>query len=199
LNPAHDKTTTQFQLNYAPAPIPRQPRPFALMVIAIAGILAGIIIGVTTNAINGFVSPEYFIRVMHWQYVQNVTNLWQACIIQGVLEGAVVGLIFSAIFTTTIAIITKATCPLTFGLRWLGIIMLAIYVSWTIGGICGVAWAATNPSSFRIYFPPAPADYIETIKFAWVGGSIWGTEPGGLLVLIIALICFRFSWRRKLA
>jgi hypothetical protein len=97
---------------------------------------------------------------------------------EGKVKGSVVGLFFSSILTTTIGIITRATCPLGIGLRWLGYIVLAIYATWIAGGICGVGLAEFNPTFFRNTFFQTPSDHWQMLRFAWVGGSIWGAEPG---------------------
>jgi len=49
-------------------------RPGALAATALTGIFAGGFIGATTNAINGAVSPLYFITIMRWPDV----NVWEA-------------------------------------------------------------------------------------------------------------------------
>ena len=49
-------------------------------------------IGATTNAVNGLVSPVYFINILHWH---NVENVWRACIAQGIFDGLLTGLFFS--------------------------------------------------------------------------------------------------------
>ena len=68
-------------LEYDCPPPTRPARPLALVGIAVAAILAGTLMGASTNAVNGAVSPTYFINVMGWQYVSNV---WLASILQGV-------------------------------------------------------------------------------------------------------------------
>jgi hypothetical protein len=55
----------------------------ALLGIAVAAVVAGALIGASTNAVKGAVSPTYFINVMGWQ---SVPNVWQASIVQGVIE-----------------------------------------------------------------------------------------------------------------
>jgi hypothetical protein len=188
-------TSAPIPLEYASPPPIRPARPLALVGIAVAAILAGTLVGVCTNAIDGAVSPTYFINVMGWQYV---SNIWQASILQGAFEGSAVGLLFSMILTTTIGIVTRATCECGHGLRWLGYITLAIFGTWGIGGVCGVALAALGPSFFQNAFIGVPSDHVQMLRFAWVGGSIWGAEFGGFGVIIVGLVLFRSSWRRML-
>jgi len=49
-----------------------QPRPLDLAGIAATGVLACAFLGATTNAVNGAVSPRYFITILHWYNVENV-------------------------------------------------------------------------------------------------------------------------------
>lgn len=57
-------------------------------------IFIGGFIGGITNIINGYISPEYFRRVMNWEF----QNIWTASIAQGIFEGLLYGLIFSSHF-----------------------------------------------------------------------------------------------------
>jgi hypothetical protein len=198
LSSGDDKTAASVQLDYASPPPKRPVRPWALVVLAIAAVLAGPVVGATTNTINGAVSPIYFLNIMGWE-VGSYAQVREMAIVQGILEGSVVGFIFSVILTLSVGIVTRATCTLPIALCWLGWTVLYVYAAWAIGGICGMAWAAANPRSFQNTFFGVPADHAQMLRFAWVGGSIWGAEFGGLLVVIAALIWFRIIWRRRLA
>jgi hypothetical protein len=92
----------------------------------------------------------------------------------------VVGLLLSAILTTTIGMVTRAACPYSTGLRWLGRILLAVYGLWAIGGVAGIVLAALLPQFFQRNFIGVPSDHVQMLRYAWVGGSIWGGEFGGL-------------------
>jgi hypothetical protein len=35
------------------------------------------------------------------------------------------------------------------------------------------------------------------IAYAWVGGSIWGEQIGGLIGLVLGLVVFRARWRSR--
>lgn len=186
-----DSIPSQLGSETAPAPI----RPLALLGIAITSILAGAVVGASTNAINGAVSPTYFVRIMEWQ---DVSDVWRASLAEGILEGLIFGIVFALIFTTTIGIVTKATCTYLTALRYLLVILLAVYGCWAIGGLIGMGLATLSPEFYRRAFIGVPEDFGQMLRYAWVGGSIWGVEFGGLLALVIGLVIFRARWRRRL-
>ena len=99
---------------------PPSVRPLALAAIAGTGVFASAALGAVTNAINGWVSPLYFVTIMRWQGVENV---WLASIAQGVFEGLCFGVFFSLVFTAGVAILTRASCSYAFAaLHLLGIL-----------------------------------------------------------------------------
>jgi hypothetical protein len=185
--------STPIPLNYEVLPPTRVVRPSALVGIAAGTVLAGMLVGASANVINGAVSPAYFVSVMGW-----AGNVWSMSIVQGVLEGFVAGLVLSVVFTTTVGLITRATCEFGTALRWLARIVLAVYVMWVIGGVLGIGLAACAPQFFRDSFIEVPADRIQMLRYAWVGGSIWGAYAGGPIAVIGGLIVFQRSWRKML-
>jgi hypothetical protein len=182
-------------LGYATPPPSRPVRPLAIAGIAGTVIFAGMLVGASTNAINGAVSPAYFISVMGWQFVSNV---WWASVAQGVLEGIIGGALLSFVFTTALSIITRGSCPYKMAVRWLGRILLPVYGLWAVGGIGGVTLAVLRPQFFQSTFIGVPGDLVQMLRYAWVGGSIWGAYVGGPLAVIVGLLLFRMSWRRML-
>ena len=172
-------------LGYASPPPSRPFRPRAIAGIAATVIFAGMLVGASTNAINGAVSPTYFINVMGWQ---SVSNVWWASVTEGELEGAVGGALLSVVFTTALAIITRGSCPYNVGVRWLGRILLLVYSLWGIGGICGVTLAVLQPQFFQSIFNGVPGDLGQNLRYAWVGGSIWGAYIGSPLAVIVGVV-----------
>ena len=82
-----------------------ETRPVTLFAIAVTGVLASAFLGGSTNAINGLVSPRYFVTIMGWN---DVTDVWRASIAQGLFEGFCFGLFFTLLFTVGTGIITGA-------------------------------------------------------------------------------------------
>ncbi len=52
-----------------------QHRPFALVGLALTGVLTGAALGALTNCINGRVSPLYFRNILGWHDVDDVLFL----------------------------------------------------------------------------------------------------------------------------
>ena len=179
--------------DHAVVPTPARPRPLALIAIVASTILAVVIVGASTNAINGAVSPAYFVNIMGWH---GVTDVWRASIAEGILEGLVFGVVFALVFTATIGIITKVTCPYLIALRYLLAILAAAYGCWAAGGLLAIGLASFSPEFYRRTFMGVPDEFGPMLRYAWVGGSIWGVELGGLLALVIGLVAFRARWRR---
>jgi hypothetical protein len=173
--------------------IERPSRPFTLVGIAFTGIAAGALIGATTNAVNGFVSPTYFINILHWQNVENVPR---ACIAQGIFEGLLFGFFFSLIFTVATAYFTGAASTYQFAAKHLLGIVIGAYASWILGGISGMGLATLSPEFFRGAFIGVPENFADMLPYAWVGGSIWGAQFGGFFCLFVGIIFLRANWRR---
>lgn len=166
-------------------------RPGALIGLAFTGALMGAILGAFTNAINGWVSPLYFRNIMRWDDVQNI---WQASIAQGIFEGILFGLFFSVIFTAVVGIVSKAQSPYhlaAFNLVFIGISAL---VCWVIGGLAAMGLAALSPEFYRHTFVGVPDNFNEMLHYAWVGGSIWGIQFGGFASMIVGSVLFRAKW-----
>lgn len=168
-------------------------RPLALAGIALTGVLASGALGGLTNAINGQVSPQYFVAILHWEDVQNV---WRACVAQGILEGLLFGVFFSLVFTAGVGLITRVSCSYRFGIAHLAGVIAGAFGCWLVGGLLGMGLAALSPEFFRRSFRGVPAEFGPMLAYAWVGGSIWGVQIGGLLSTILGLIILRARWLR---
>src|SRR3954447_3211362 len=172
----------------------RHPRPLDLAAIAVTGVLAGGLLGAITNAVNGRVSPTYFVTVLGRQGVEDV---WRASIAQGAFEGLLFGIFFSLLFTTVTGIITGAACPYGFAARHLLGILGGALGCWALGGLLAVALAALSPGFYRRAFFGVPEEAGPMLRYAWVGGSIWGIELGGLLSVTLGLVVLRAGCKRR--
>ncbi len=166
-----------------------------IFIVALTCVLTSGFIGATTNMINGAVSPYYFKAVMYWDF----QDIWTASVAQGIIEGLLYGVIFSAIFTTGFGIVTKGQAPYGFAFRQLIKIIAIVFSCWTIGGLLAMFLATLSPEFYKAHFPFTPTDKTEMLKFAWVGGSIWGGMIGGLLSAILGVVVIKNSWVKELA
>jgi hypothetical protein len=168
-------------------------RPLALVGIALTGVFASAILGGITNAVNGRVSPLYFVTILGWR---NVDNVWRASIAQGLFEGLCFGVFFSLVFAAGAGIITRISCRYGFAAAHLLGIVAGALVSWLIGGTTAVGLAALSPEFYRRAFIGVPEEFGPMLKYAWVGGSIWGLELGGLVSVVLGLVVLRGNWLR---
>ncbi len=168
-------------------------RPLTLIGIAATGVAASACVGCATNAINGWVSPLYFVRIMRWD---NFEDIWLASIAQGIFEGICFGAVFSLMFAAGVGIITRALCSYSFAVRYLLAIIAGALVCWILGGLAAMGLAVLSPERYQMAFIGVPDDYGPMLKYAWVGGSIWGVQFGGFVSLVLALVILRGNWLR---
>ena len=173
-----------------------QHRPFALVGLAVTGILAGAALGALTNSINGWVSPLYFRNVLRWHDVEDV---WRASIAQGIFEGLIFGVFLSVVFVIVAGCVSKVRCSYLFSSTVLLAVVSAALVCWSVGGLLGMGLATLSPEFYRHAFKGAPQDSVELLRYAWVGGSIWGIEFGGFFLTILGSFWFYARWRRRAA
>ncbi len=169
-------------------------RPVALFAIAVTGVFASAVLGAITNAINGWVSPLYFVTIMGWH---NIADVWRASVAQGIFEGTLFGIFFSLVFTVGIGIITRVTYSYLFAARHLLGTLAGAFVCWLIGGIIAMVMATLSPEFYRATFVGVPNEFGPMLCYAWVGGSIWGVQLGGLVSVVLGLVVLGTNWIRK--
>lgn len=169
-----------------------QSRPGAMIGLAFTGVGLGAALGALTNSINGRVSPLYFRNIMRWD---DVADIARAAIAQGILEGLMFGLALSVVFVAVVGIVARARCPYGLAVRYLLGIAAAALVCWALGGLIAMGLAALSPEFYRHAFRGVPEAVPEMLRYAWVGGSIWGLEFGGLASVIVGAVLFRAKWR----
>ena len=142
------------------------------------------------NMINGAVSPYYFKTIMGWDF----DNVWIASVAQGIFEGLLYGVVFSIIYTSAFGIITRGEGSYSFALRQLLKLMVLVLVFWMIGGFLAMVLAVMSPDFYRSQFLFVPKENIAMLKFAWVGGSIWGSLFGCVVTLMLGIIVIKNRW-----
>jgi hypothetical protein len=161
-----------------------------LISIAVSCVLLGGVLGGITNAVNGAVSPLYYETIMRWSDVDTHT----ASIAQGIFEGLLFGAFVSVVFTSVVGIVTRGTCPYAYAMKSLLLIALTALGFWVLGGLLAMGLAAISPDFYRNTFIGVPSSVPAMLRYAWVGGSIWGAEIGAVLATIIGAIIFRNQW-----
>ncbi len=155
-----------------------------LIKILITCIFCGGFIGASTNAINGYVSPQYYQNILGWEF----TSIWSASIAQGIFEGLIYGILFSLIFTISLLVIWKGQAPYSLALTHILKTVLVVYICWTLGGLIAMGLAALSPEFYRAAFYKVPTETKQMLRYAWVGGSIWGALLGGFIGVIVAIV-----------
>lgn len=173
---------------------PRSVRPLAILGVAASVVLGGAILGATTNAINGAISPHYFRVIMGWHEVENI---WTAAVAQGIFEGTIYGILFAAVFTLVVGVVSRAECPYAVAMRYVLWILAGIYGCWLAGGLIAMGLASLSPEFYRRTFVGVPDAFEPMLRYAWVGGSIWGAMFGGLLAASIGSTIFAVNWKRR--
>jgi len=170
-------------------------KPFSLVGIWVTGILGAAVLGAVVNFDNAHVSELYFRNVMQWN---DVSHISRAIVAQGVFEGLVCGLFLSTIFTSIAGIVSRAQCSYALGVQYVGGSFLTAFGCWVAGGLLAVALASLSPEFYRHTFIRVPEDADERLRYAWVGGSIWGIQLGGVGATFVFVALFRAAWRQKI-
>ena len=71
------------------------------------------------------------------------------------------------------------------------------YLCWAFGGLAAMGLATLSPDFYRQAFIGVPNEFGAMLRYAWVGGSIWGAELGGLVSVVVGLVVLRANWRRQ--
>ena len=163
--------------------------PRTKLVIQTVGTCAGFggLIGAITNMVNGVVSPLYFKTIMRWD---NVENIMGAAVTQGIFEGLIQGILFSAIFASVVGVKSNDDEKYFTVLKFISTISLIIVGAWTVGGLIAIGLSLLSPEFYRSAFIGVPEEFKEMEKYAWVGGSIWGAMFGGLLTVILGSVVY---------
>lgn len=167
-------------------------KPISIFGLWITGIFGAALLGFVTNAINAQVSELYFRTILHWH---DVANIQRAIIAQGVFEGLICGLILSTLLTGVIAVVSNVQCSYLLGMRYIVSLLVATLICWAVGGTLAVGLVTLSPEFYHAHFIGVPQDASEQLRYAWVGGSIWGIQFGGTAATLLFMTLFRAKWR----
>lgn len=162
--------------------------------VAFTCVIMGALIGALTNMVNGAISPLYFQNIMRWHEVQ---HLWRACITQGIFEGLIYGILFATVFTAVFGVVTKGDCPYSHAFQFMLGIFATVLGCWALGGLIAMGLATLSPEFYRRTFIGVPEETGLMLRYAWVGGSIWGGMFGGLLSVILGSVIFKIKWKKN--
>jgi hypothetical protein len=109
----------------------------------------------------------------------------------GIAEGLFFGALVSSVFVAGAICFSEGRCGYGTGVRYLLGILVASYLWWAAGGICGVVIAAMSPTLLKSVLPVPFYLADETVPYCWVAGSMRALYGGGFLVLLLALVKFR--------
>ena len=168
-------------------------KPLHYFYLFLTGIILSILAGLLTNMINGLISPLYFKSIMGWQ---NITGIYRAIIAQGIFEGIIFGIFLSLFYTISVIIISKWKCTYRLGIKYLIFLFIITIACWIIGGLLGLGLAELSPDFFKNTFRLAPDNFNDMLGYAWIGGSIWGIQFGGICTIIIGSLLFKIRWNK---
>lgn len=165
-----------------------------LIAIAATMLLLSLGLGALTNAINSQVSPEYYVTILGWAGVQDIRA---AAIAQGLFEASLYGAGLGVLFAVAVGWISRGTFTLRAVLPYLAGSALGALASWTLGGLFAMGLASLSPEFYRGHFDGVPEERGPMLCYAWVGGSIWGIEGGGIAAVLFAIVLFRTRIRNQ--
>lgn len=139
-------------------------------------------LGTLTHIINISINKIYFLHFLRGEQ-GNMVFLLSAN--EGAKTGVIYGMLFSAIFMGTLWWLSKTLCSLTFACRYLFTGVFFLLECWCLGGLIAVGLAMLLPEFYYDYFSNVPQHFHEMLKYAWIGGSVWGLRIGALLTIVI--------------
>lgn len=170
---------------------PSSTRPLDLAVIPFLIVVAAMAFGASTNAINGLVSEQYFVTIMGWS---DVVSIWRAAVVQGIFEGSLFGVVLALVFTMSSGLITGTKAPFVFYARHVGGILVGAFACWVLAGAIAVLLCLFSPEWFQRAVRGAPSEAGAMVTYAWVAGSIWGAQLGGVVSTLVGLVILRSRW-----
>jgi hypothetical protein len=144
-------------------------------------IILGIFMGMSTNMINGPISPRYFNTILRWNL--SASETWARAILQGFLEGLVYGALIGLIYTCFFIARTGLKGKYSLFYNSFFTLIKVIYGCWASIGVLAITLALLCAETYNNTIIGVPKDLLPRIGYAWVGGSIWGAIIGGFISL----------------
>jgi hypothetical protein len=156
------------------------------------GIAYGVVLGAATNAVNGAVSPRYFRVIMGWR-----SDIWRTSVHEGMFEGGALGLLLGIIVAISFAASTRLRG--NFGMAAASLFRAGMIAlgGWVLGGLIAMALATSFQKWYSLMFIEVPKQAADRVKYAWVGGSIWGVTGGAILGAAMACMWLHSRWKRQ--
>lgn len=169
----------------------RQQRPITHLLLFLTGVGMSMFLGLFCNAINGRICLTYYTAVL--RVVRESAEPFRVVLVQGLFEGVCFGIPLALLFVIGLGVINRFRTSYTTGLKFLSMIGGLTILFWGLGGSIALGMAALSTEWYRGTFYVAKEIALSEIPaFAWVGGSIWGLEIGGVVSLIFVLIYAKY-------
>lgn len=120
-------------------------------------------LGGLTDAVDGRVSPLYFVTIVGWRGVDDV---WRAGMAQGLFEGLVFGVFFSPVFTSGVGIHHAGIMPLRIRRPASAGMVAGALVCRLIGGTAAMGLAALRPEFYRRAFLGVSEEFGPMLRYA---------------------------------
>lgn len=161
------------------------------LVVLIGSPILGLVLGAATNFVNGTVSREYFGIVMFYGFTPTLERVVQ----QGMSEGTGLGLLVGIVAAIAISVSTGFRCPVGLACKTLVLCAVVTMVCWMLGGLFASISELILPSIYESFFP-ITTRASSPVRFAWVGGTIWGAYGGTFASVIVGPIWLYSQWKR---
>jgi len=150
-------------------------------------VVGGIALGGSTNLINGYICPDYFLDVMGW----DSSNILIKVIAQGMAEGTVYAVAYTLLLLVSLRLLATTQLSTALVHSTLLTAFKLVFMIWLTAGAAAVV--------FNFFFPYwCSPDYFGPTKtfpeagfYAWVLGSIHGGVYGGVIAVPWSLFLHR--------
>jgi hypothetical protein len=152
-----------------------------------SGLVIGAALGATTNAINGWIGPSYFIHLLKW-----TEDIWIKAVIQGAIEAGLYGLLNAVVFVLIANFFGRGICSVVVVRKYLLNCAVAVSCVWVIGGLIGIFLL---PAFSKDLSPrsPFPLKSFTNPGFCWTLGSLNLAVMSSWLITLLAGIIYARS------